>query len=274
MKRFSRSSILVCAALLAPTIGWARDPVDVNLNKAAREYCHVLRFPLGWKMPQWVVDKDGKGHSVPNFGLAYDYEFRVPGLLGTRFLVRGFEKGWKDYTSNLYEADLSDQKGVAQAAGEQAWDAGAVIRLAGDEFSSAHDSGVRTPESKYVEYKGLQFLKSGSGWDGHEARLSPDLSLMIVQSWSGRLAADGGSDVPGGFIPSFKFPLTSHGKLFFDVYDADSAKKMITMIANFHGILPQEVLGKTGWVTERYFIVPLDQQRNRCLVCEFRQGRK
>jgi hypothetical protein len=32
---------------------------------------------------------------------------------------------------------------------------------------------------------------------------------------------------------------------------------------------PDGVLAKTGWLTERYFIVPLGKTIERCLVCDF-----
>jgi len=69
----------------------AVDVVEVNWNPTVREYCHVLRFPLGWQMPKFIPKKDGNLEVVPRFDLSADYEFRVVGLLGTRFLVRGVE---------------------------------------------------------------------------------------------------------------------------------------------------------------------------------------
>jgi hypothetical protein len=36
-----------------------------------------------------------------------------------------------------------------------------------------------------------------------------------------------------------------------------------------HGEPDSDVLAKTGWVTERYFIVPLGKTIERCLVCDF-----
>jgi hypothetical protein len=269
MKKLSKAvSLLASAAWLTPGMGLARDAVEVNFNAAVREYCHVVRFPSGWHLP---------GFS-PNLSLRDDYEFRVPGVLGTRFLVRGVEQlVRKNYTTNLYEMDLSDPNGVAQPAGEENWNSATPITLwrgKRNDFTlpkpppAAPLSWNRNP--KYVEIHGLHFIRSGDEWAG--AVLSQDQAVLIMQSWSGTLGPSGGSDVPGDFSISLKFG-NSHGKLFFDVYNADSGKKLITFTASFYGILPEEeVFGKTGWVTEQYFIIPLDERRERCLVCEF--GRK
>src|ERR1700730_19044675 len=121
MSRISRLIILVSAAITMQQIGAGRDVVEVRFDPALQEFCHVLRFPVGWQMPKFVVLDSGKQHLVPKYSLYDDYEFRAPGLLGTRFLVRGVDQQVKrTYTINVYEADLSDPKSVAQPASEEA----------------------------------------------------------------------------------------------------------------------------------------------------------
>lgn len=112
---------------------------------------------------------------------------------------------------------------------------------------------------------GREFTKSGDKWDG--GIVSPDRRVLTVQSWSGALGPGGSSDIP--LIFSLSFGRGPHGKLFFDFYSTDTGKKLITVTVSFNSVLPEEVFGKTGWVTERYFIIPLDFQRQRCVVCEF-----
>jgi hypothetical protein len=57
--------------------------------------------------------------------------------------------------------------------------------------------------------------------------------------------------------------------LFFDVYNTDTGKKVVTIAAGFAGIYPEEIFSKTEFLTERYFLIPLDERRERRLVCEF-----
>ena len=247
--------------LTAPGIGTAPDVVDVDLNAAAREYCHVLRFPSGWQTEKSVVP--------PKFGLADDYEFRVPGLQGTKFLVRGVQDlVGKYYTANIYGADFSDPKAIAQPATEEEWKTATVVSIPRD--TSTSGARVKDRRSKYAELEGRQFMRSGDAWGS--ARLSPGRAVLVVESWSGTLTRCGGSDVPGGLTPCVDFG-GSRGKLFFDVYNADTGKKAITLTAKFTHILPEEAFGKTAWVTERYFIIPLDEKRERCLVCGFGRTR-
>jgi hypothetical protein len=58
------------------------------------------------------------------------------------------------------------------------------------------------------------------------------------------------------------------GKLFMDVYDVDGGRKLVTIVGTYLNINPQ-ALEQALWVTERYFILPLGEHRERCLVCEF-----
>jgi hypothetical protein len=259
----SSGSLLAWAALFAPGTCLARDPVEVNFNPATREYCHVVRFPLGWQN----LVQNGQIQAPPNYDFANgDYEFRVPGLLGTRFLVRGFspflDGGY--YTKNLYAVDLSDPKGVAQAASEEEWNSATVVPL--------RYIGPAEALSKYIESTGFQFAPSGD--HGDVVRLSLDRSVLVLQSWRGTLARNGGSDVPGAVFIGLPFDFSrNHGKLFFDGYNTSTGKKLITVSANFYDILPEEAFEKTGWVTERYFFVPLDKRRLQFLVCDFGKTR-
>jgi len=250
-----RNAALVCAGLLMPGVGSARDFVEVDLKPAVREYCHIVRFP-GWKAPQSI-----DGSSFPKFDYAGDYEFRVPGLLNTTFLVRGFPASQRRYyTANLYKVDLSDPKAVARPASEEEWDAAAVVPL--------RYKGPANVLGKFIDSLGFHFQPSGR--EEGEVRVSPDRALLVLQSWSGKLGSGGNNDLPGGI--SFQLG-RSHGKLFFDVYNTDTGKKLITVVARFHNNLPEAAFEKTGWVTERYFFLPLDDKRERCLVCEFGRTR-
>jgi hypothetical protein len=175
--------------------------------------------------------------------------------------VRGVENyGRKTYSTNIYEADLSDPKSVAKSANEEAWNSATPVPV--------RYTGPWEAMAKYIQSTGFQF--SASGDHAKEAiRVSPDRAILVSQSWSGKLA-DAGSDVP--MIPtSLKFGRT-HGKLFFDVYSADTGKKLVMITASFVTIFPEEIFGRTGWVTERFFFIPLDDRRERCLICDF--GRK
>jgi hypothetical protein len=263
MCKFNKTlSLLVCAALFPLGIALARDPLEVNFNDLTREYCHVVRFPLGWQT-NWD-DTNGQPPSRYDFDRG-DYEFRVLGLLGTRFLVKGFAPSLsrRYYTTNVYTVDLSDRSGVAQPASEKEWNSATVV--------PSRYAGQADALFKYIQSLGFQFVPSGDHGGG--GRLSPDRSVWVLHSWKGTLGGSLGSDAPGDISLHPLLGGSSHGKLFFDAYSTSTGKKLVTVSANFSIILPESAFRKTGWVTERYFFIPLDERMARCLVCEFGKTR-
>ena len=169
--------------------------------------------------------------------------------------MRGFTEfvGTNYYTNNQYQIDLSDATAPALAASRKAWDAAAVVPL------SRKSSLIRSEptEGKPFEFHGFQFAKRGAIWAQSyrgAILLSPDQAWLVLQSTTSG---------------------TKYGsaKVYFDFFNADAGQKMFTIEGTFSSINGGEpdsgVLAKTGWVTERYFIVPLGKTIARCLVCDF-----
>jgi hypothetical protein len=130
MKRFGSSLLFIPAIVCLAQAGLARDTVEVQWNSTVREYCHILRFPQGWQMPKFVPKGDGTLEVYGSITLEEaDYEFRIPGELSTRFLVRAVADYRKHYAANIYEVDVADPTAIAQPAGENAWDLSTVIPL-------------------------------------------------------------------------------------------------------------------------------------------------
>jgi hypothetical protein len=240
------------ATFVVAVSAWARlpfDHIEVPLTPAMRQYCHIVRFPQGWAMQR--LDDEGDPLS---FRYGSEYEFRVEGVLSTRFLVGGFQT-WvrRRYdTTNRYKVDLSDSTAPVLSASREAWESAAVVPLI---RKSAFPPSGRVPSEKLAELHGFQFGKSGDIWcqpSDCASRLSPDQAWLVLQSRS-RANADG------------------HTKVSFDIFNADTGSKVITIVGihEGRGDDPDGALSRTAWVTERYFIVPLGEHKERCLVCEF-----
>jgi hypothetical protein len=235
----------MCAAIL--------DSMDVKLTLAMREYCHIVRFPQGWTIPS---SKEVAARVI--FDANSEYEFRVEGLLTTRFLVGAFVNHTdREDATNRYRVNLSDPTAPALPATREAWEAAAVVPLT----RKSIPRGLRQAER--AEFKGFQFTKSGADWAGpfEDCRLSPDSAWLVLQS-----------STPN---ENLKNTLRTVYKTFWDVFNADTGRRILTIEGTFTGYDddPGADLEKTGWLTERYFIVPLGQHKERCLVCEF-GGRK
>lgn len=243
---------------------WAVEGVDVKITPAIQEYCHVVRFRQGWSIIPFIRNHDVLNTVTPiEYTYWSDYEFRVPGVLGTRFLVRGVDKstGRTVYTNNLYEIDLTDPTAIPRPAGEDLWQSSALVP---DDRSADFSRNVapllpHLRSNTPLGFRGFTFYKTGEIWEAEVARLSPDQSWIVLLSSSGKIAKR--DDFIG-------FEGRDKGDLFLDVYNVDTGKKIFTIVGTYVDINPS-ALDKALWVTERYLILPLGAKRERCFVCDF-----
>jgi hypothetical protein len=257
-------SVGVIINLFTSSIAGAASAIEVKVAPPMREYCHIMQFPHPWAVLQF----DEHGKFLGNF--MRDYEFRIPGELRTRFLMAGVvDAGFEEqrrYTTNKYEVDLSDPKASVRPASDEAWKSATVITL-----SRKPPLVVAGRREKPIEFHGFVFTQSGGLWALDNSLLSPDQSWLVLQSWTGRAGTGGGYDISldWGFFFGYK------GKVFFDIFNADTGRKLMTIRGRYESPDPDTVLSETAWVTERYFIVPMGEHQERCLVCDFgRSGRK
>jgi hypothetical protein len=236
-----------------------------QLSPQVREYCHIVSFDRGW----------GGIPSVGIISFDYDYrdkyEFRVLGLLSTTFLVRGRSGIVSDrgdaileptdgYTRRIYEIDLADPKARAHLVPEAMWLSAARIPFVQESIVSD-----QMQVSGEAEFNGMRLLKTGTRLmlPRYASRLSPDRTWLVLQSWSGKINSE--SSLAGQLGAAG----VGRGQLFFDVFHADTGKRVVTIEGRFQFDEPESTVGTTGWVTERYFVVPLGAHRERCLVCDF-----
>ena len=232
------------------------DALEVSLAPAALSYCHIVHFPQGWH----ITHHDRHGEPLSFGSDSSDYEFRVAGVLSTKFLVAAFTDivGTKYYTNNRYEVDLSDSTAPGNGVELKAWNDAAVVPLI---RKSGFPPGFVVPNESHLEFHGHQFEKSGETWgqpSGAASRLSPDQMWLVLQSSS-----------------RGKRPGTA--TVFFDFFNADSGTKLFTLEGTFLSQIQDEAdgaLAQAGWVTERYFIVPLGRKIDHCLVCDFGRSRE
>jgi hypothetical protein len=221
-------------------------------------------------MPKSFQEADGHQWFPLPFGLSFDFEFRVPGLRRTTFLIRGVEVVVnRYYTTSIYEADFSNPSGAPRQASESEWASATpvpwpIIRA---------DTADTLEYLKSIKSIGLDHEKGKTGVKHSGVLLSPARDLVVVQSYTGTLGRCGGSDIPGDLSLNCIDIRGPHGRLFFDVYSTDTGRKLITLTGKFSRAYPSDVFGQTGFVTERYFFIPIDDKREKCLVCEFGRGR-
>jgi hypothetical protein len=189
-----------------------------------------------------------------------DYEFRVEGTLSTWFLVGTYTPHVEHRydATNRYRVNLSDATAPVLPATADDWSAATVVPLSRKSIFPAVGTLAQDQD---VVFNGFRFPKSGSHWPGQQydvaSRLSPDSALVVLQS-----VTDAGSSEQSK---------RGLNKVFLDVFNADTGNKVVTIDAIYSSYFddPGGTLRKTAWLTERYFIVPLGEHRERFVVCEF-----
>jgi hypothetical protein len=229
---------------------WTGPYIDLKLTGAAKEYCHVVGFSKGWQPQRFEVRP-----AFPKIDYEYsDYEFRVEGLLGTWFLIGAFTPNLNLNVNsvNHYRLNLSDSTAPVRSANAQDWSNATVVPLYRKSLLTI--TGVKPPDQ--VAFSGFEYKKTGSyPWTRPDttSRLSPDSAWLILQSATFK-----------------KRQVIEVYDVFFDMFSTATGKKLFTIQGRFSGgENPSSSLGTTGWLTERYFIIPLGKRRERCVVCEF-----
>lgn len=256
------NAVATFVALLSAAELVAADHLDVKIASTMRERCHIVRFPQGWKIPVELGKSPNEPGKIFTYEYYDEYEFRVPGLLQTKFLVGGLTRLTElRYTANKYEVDLSNAKAPVLPASDEAWQSATPVST--KQKSAFVLSSLLRPGNQPIEFHGFQFFKTGEIWANENSRVSPDDASLVLQSWTG--STESGGETGFGSC----FPFGCRGKFFLDIFNADAGKKLLTIEGTYSGSDIDNLLSTTGWLTERYFIVPLGDHRERCLVCEF-----
>jgi hypothetical protein len=221
--------------------------IQIKMTPLTQRYCHLIQFPRGWEFSGLVRPGDGP----INFDDDADYEFRTDPRQGSHFLIGASitAASGRSKTTNWYSADFANPQPAARSVSREAWEAAALAPLTRRSTFSKFDD----LEQDRAEFHGHLLARSGAHWFGPlelVSRISPDSGWLALQSWT---------EVDG------KQGMT----IFVDVFDV-GGKKVMTIEGSYSGRdYPRAYLGQTAWLTERYFIMPLGERRERCLICEF-----
>jgi hypothetical protein len=91
---------------------------------------------------------------------------------------------------------------------------------------------------------GLEYLN-----DTNTLRLSPDGSLLAVNSWDGEIACPEDAWIWNCHI---------NGHYYVEFYGVASAQRALLITGEFHGVEPFGMFDQGGWLSRRYYVVPQD----------------
>jgi hypothetical protein len=178
-------------------------------------------------------------------------------LVGVFVLPNDPDPGPKAYSPSKYRVDLAT--GQVRNATENEW--------AGMQPSSMYRRSMQ-PGNRAIVYEGKQFVRRGTQWPirpEHAARLSPDGTFLVVNSWDGEMK----------LCPEL-LPLGCQtriqGTYYVDIYDAESATLALSLEGQFQGFDPSDLFWRSAWASKDFYVLPLDSVKlNRFVFCDIRQ---
>jgi hypothetical protein len=163
----------------------------------------------------------------------------------------GYAIKWR--MAEKYSVDLSHPEAV-QLVDENIWEAATVLDRGTDGTWNAYLKEPASPS---------RLEKSGPKWGGDAA--SQGRSRAAVYSWSGTVRDPIGpppyegsvADSIGGLF----FPWTQpryEGRYWTDIYDVESATRLVQIRGDFRRESPDNFQGKARWFASRFYLMPLE----------------
>ncbi len=260
----ARFSCLLCCVLQAH--GLFAGSVTVSLANS-KHACRVISLPK-WKAPELPPDTYEWSvflHSSP--GLA-DWDFRegnveiLVGVFAVPEHPPDYPKPWpRFYSPTKYAIGLST--GRIRKATEGEWVTAKPLHAL---RQSPLRAGQVMKKKDRLVYQGREFRKRGTEWPSlseEVGRLSQGGAVLAVNSWDGQINIGG-----GGMEYLFGWD-TSDGNYYVEVYETDSGRLVLALIGHFHHTEPDPLFRSAGWISNRYYMFPLDQLRmNRFVFCD------
>ena len=206
------------------------------------------------RIPKWTRPETGDEGPWPVSSWGCEYDMRSKG--GSQIYI-GLSCGSVSYwrMKEHYAVDLNHSKDVRRIENDR-WDAAPVL-----EPEAYNDGGAAKIQPEGLEYKDHFFAKSGANWDMYgKALASPGRSRMAVYSYEGI--------VERSYDFSFA-PQHFEGTYWTEIYDVASAKRLVQIRGDFHGVDLTEFQGKSVWLGGRFFLQPLAVNgMRRVLICD------
>ena len=237
--------ILLVLALYPRDVAHGADALATAWSDSSRIFCHEISFPNRWPIPRGQINAIG------------NYAFRQES--GTTYVIGAvIGNPWQGlYSPMRYRLDLADAGAQPAPASEDLWNKSSPV--------SFYKEGTRWAKlgANSAEYQGRTYSKRGDQWGYAQVLLSPNKARIVLQSFSGPVQGD----------PSLRENVgkpAARGTVFLDIYEVASGGKVLGVELTYEG----SGLGQTaraGWVTDRFFVLPLTEYFERALVCDFGQ---
>jgi hypothetical protein len=162
------------------------------------------------------------------------------------------------YSPDKYRIDFAT--GRVKKATESEWNAAKSYVVFRDSAWRKYDT---TPEGR-LRYEGKLFSRNGTQWPRWAApgRVSVNGGSLAVYGWDGEIRIASEYDL------LFKQNRIK-GTYYVDIYDGNSGARALYLSGSFDGVPPDDLFGRSAWISTHYYFLPLDTQNmNRFVLCD------
>jgi hypothetical protein len=177
------------------------------------------------------------------------------------------------YSPTKYRVDLST--GLVRSASENEWAGAQSSFMLLNSISRLSDL---KPEDN-LAYKGKEYIKRGAQWplysSADASRLSPDGGFLAVNSWGGEMKICSGDLLPEVWSCQDRI----QGDYHIEIYETAAATLALSLTGQFQGFDPSDLFGRSAWISERYYFLPLytlymTPFMNHFALCDVNTGAK
>jgi len=249
--------VLVSAMLLAKGLAQVAPPFRLSFVQG-QEVCQVVHFP-----ERWITEQPPRMNS-PRDAVLYkwlyqeDAVFRRTDDMGPGQVLISVESldGHKSLLKFLLDMDASP---VIREIGGKVWSSGDPVNIQRDLWTKLADQGLTlAPIGNAAHPKATKM-------EGTQSAVSPTHDWAAVFRWHGVLRS-GQAGVPSKQLAPVAIP--SHNDFSIEIVAARTEQKIVAARGRFRGVSTTHVSSSLGWITDRIFWMPLDNDLRNALICD------
>ncbi len=233
-----------------------------------RKACHEVRLPACWHDAEKAcIDASAGSANLRYYPERSRYVFRHSSddavLMGYEYSVgnRIPNPMFSRLGPDFYVLNIGTKVHVRRASRSD-WDAGGPIAVTAKD---AIPSPTKTDfwDDQGLHYAGKLFPKRGPLWSIWDvSSISEQEKYLTVHSWDGT--------APSCDQSPFVGPCESYGDghYWIDLYQVATARKLIAMTGRFQGLDVDFLFANTQWLGDKYFVMPLQPDLRRFVLCE------
>ncbi len=247
-------TLRIIAVLLGITSASSAATYTISFTEG-KERCQIVHFPEPWITEPLPRMDDPEMAEVFKALYVEDAVFRRRPEMGLGEVFVSVEALEDRKSPHKFLLNLDPSPSI-QKIGDDQWNSAALTRIAWAQWDKLQNPGLRMV---------TEADRSAASMTEIFSAVSPDAAWAAVFRWHGQIGR-GEKGVPSKQL----FPAAGPTLTEFSVEIADAATehKVVVLSGQFTGVSTMDLKNSLGWITNRIFWMPLDNDTRDVLVCD------